>query len=112
MIATTIHQRIKQRREDLGMSMTELTVLTGLGAWQTVQQWENGATAPSRANLPAVAKALNVTTQWLMAGNDEVADPRHLELLRALLEDHQMQNPHHEDRCPLCKEAKAVLEAA
>ena len=37
--------------------------------------------------------------------------PRHIELIRSLLEDHQRMYPHHEDRCPLCKEAKAVLEA-
>jgi hypothetical protein len=37
--------------------------------------------------------------------------PPYLALIAALLEDHQRMYPHHEDRCPLCKEAKAVLEA-
>lgn len=111
MSVTTIHQRIKQRREALGMSMTELTLLSGTKAWQTVQQWENGSSAPRRTNLPAVAKALGVTEAYLAVG-EEMPLPRHLELLRALLEDHQRQSPHHADRCPLCKEAKAVLESA
>lgn len=37
---------------------------------------------------------------------------RHRALIAALLADHHRANPHHEDMCAICKEAKAVLEAA
>lgn len=42
-------------------------------SWQTVQQWENGKTAPKRARLEAVAKALNTTPEYLAVG--PVTDP-------------------------------------
>lgn len=56
----TIHQKIKQLRTDKGLSMEELGALIGV-TWQTVQQWENGKTAPSRKRLEKVAEALGVT---------------------------------------------------
>lgn len=56
----TIHQKIKQLRIDKGLSMEELAAIIGV-TWQTVQQWENGKTAPSRKRLEKVAEALGVT---------------------------------------------------
>lgn len=53
-------------------------------SWQTVQQWENGKTAPKRARLEAVAKALNTTSEYLALGAakhlgaDEFVAVRHL----------------------------------
>ncbi|MFB9242385.1 helix-turn-helix transcriptional regulator [Massilia antarctica] len=66
----TIHTRIKQRREELGMSMKELAEKVGVSAWQTVQQWEKeGGTAPKRSRLQAVADALQTTPEFLTYGS-------------------------------------------
>lgn len=65
----TIHTRIKQRREELGMSMKELAEKVGVSAWQTVQQWEKeGGTAPKRSRLQAVADALETSPEHLTYG--------------------------------------------
>ncbi|MYZ41396.1 helix-turn-helix domain-containing protein [Schauerella aestuarii] len=63
----TIHTRIKQLRESLQLSMEQLAALVGV-SWQTVQQWENGKTAPKRLRLEAVANALQTTSDHLLLG--------------------------------------------
>lgn len=64
-----IHQRIKARRIELGMSMQTLAKEAGLKGWQSVQQWEKpDGTAPRRAILQRVADALRVTPEWLLFG--------------------------------------------
>lgn len=69
----TIHSRIKQRREALGMSMQTLADLVGVSAWQTIQQWEKeGGTAPKRERLAAVANALQTTQEYLLLGNGDM----------------------------------------
>ena len=68
----SIHKRIKDLREKLGLSMEQLAERVPV-SWQTVQQWENGKTAPKRARLEAVAKALNTTPEYLAVG--PVTDP-------------------------------------
>lgn len=68
----TIHKRIKDLREKLGLSMEQLADRIPV-SWQTVQQWENGKTAPKRARLEAVAKALNTTPEYLAVG--PITDP-------------------------------------
>lgn len=68
----TIHKRIKDLREKLELSMEQLAERVGV-SWQTVQQWENGRTAPKRARLEAVANALHTTPEYLAVG--PVVDP-------------------------------------
>lgn len=65
---TTIHDRIKQARLEKGFSMEKLAELVGLRSWQSIQQWENGNTAPQRKRLEQVATALGVTVDFLMNG--------------------------------------------
>lgn len=71
----TIHEAIRNRRTELRMSMQELadavSASEGLAknlGWQTVQQWENGKTAPKRTRLEHVAKALKTTPEALLRG--------------------------------------------
>ena len=66
----TIHSRLKAAREKKELSMEALAKLVGVKAWQTVQQWENGSTAPSRKRLLQVASILGVSTEYLMFGAD------------------------------------------
>ena len=65
----TIHSRIHAARKSKNLSMEQLAELCGVKSWQTVQQWENGKTAPSRKRLELVAHALGVSSNWLVTGN-------------------------------------------
>lgn len=67
-----IHARIKQLREGLGLSMEMLAEKVGV-SWQTVQQWENGKTAPKRKRLDDVAEVLGTTSDFLMFGREGAA---------------------------------------
>lgn len=62
-----IHQQIKKAREERGWSMErlarEISEAEGLAkplTWQTVQQWENGASAPKRTRMELVRQLLTL----------------------------------------------------
>lgn len=68
-----IHTRIKALRTHLNLShqqladrISELEELKKPLSWQTVQQWENGKSAPKRSRLAFVAMALGVELPQLM----------------------------------------------
>lgn len=63
----TIHARIASLRKGKGLSMQGLAKLVGV-SYQTVQQWENGKSAPKRTRLERVASVLGVTPQEIVAG--------------------------------------------
>jgi transcriptional regulator with XRE-family HTH domain len=62
-----IHEKILDLRTRQNMSQQNLADAIGV-SYQTVQQWENGKTAPSRKRLDAVAKALNTSAEYLLFG--------------------------------------------
>lgn len=64
----SIHTRIKALREALNLSMEQVGHAVGV-SWQTVQQWENGKTAPKRLRLEAVARALHTDPDHLLFGD-------------------------------------------
>jgi transcriptional regulator with XRE-family HTH domain len=64
----SIHKRLYDRRIELGMRMQDVATACNLKAWQTVQSWENGLAAPTRARMPLVAKALGVSEDFLRNG--------------------------------------------
>ncbi|WP_244125147.1 helix-turn-helix domain-containing protein [Burkholderia gladioli] len=67
--AMSIHQRIKERREALGLSMEALGERVGV-VYQTIQQWEKeGGTAPKRGRLQKAAEALETTPEYLLFGD-------------------------------------------
>jgi transcriptional regulator with XRE-family HTH domain len=73
----TIHDVIAARRKALDLSQKDLadriSALEGNAkplAWQTVQQWENGSSAPKRSRLPFVAQALGIPTSTLQGTED------------------------------------------
>lgn len=81
----SIHQRIRERRQQLGITSLEKLaehIHTETGkrfAWQTVQLWEKeGGTAPNRTNAPFVAKALRCSVEWLNTGQGTPDDPPNL----------------------------------
>lgn len=69
----TIHERIKKKRLAKGWSMEDfadkITKAEGRAkplAWQTIQQWENGSSAPNRKRLQLVARLLETTVAELL----------------------------------------------
>jgi len=80
---TTIHERIKAARIAKGFSMEKLAELAGVKAWQTVQQWENGGTAPKRKRLEQVADVLGVTVDHLLQGGPADGDHAPIALIDA-----------------------------
>lgn len=67
LVRMDIHQQIKQAREKRGWSMErlakEISEAEGLAkplSWQTVQQWENGVSAPKRTRMGVVRRLLEL----------------------------------------------------
>jgi transcriptional regulator with XRE-family HTH domain len=83
---STIHARIRQRREELRLTQQQLAERIGV-TYQTIQQWETEpnpdnpkvlSTAPKRTRLALVAEVLGVSEEWLATGRDlsgELRDP-------------------------------------
>lgn len=68
----TIGSRIAQKRKALGLTQEALASQLGISS-QAVSKWENDISAPDIGLLPALAKALNCTTDELLSGKtDEV----------------------------------------
>lgn len=80
---TTIGSRIAQKRKELGLTQEALAAQLGISS-QAVSKWENDISAPDISLLPALAKALNCTTDELLTGKtDEVR----------IVPEHQRKNP-------------------
>ena len=88
LAAMSIHEAIKARRlalewsqERLASEVSKREGLTKPLAWQTVQQWENGVSAPTRKRLPFVAQALGFTLEernTLASGQEFPTSKAHL----------------------------------
>lgn len=84
---STIHARIHKKRLAANLSMKQLAEAVGLRSWQTVQQWENGKTAPNRGRIEKVASALNTTVGYLQSGSDTpIAEAVHYKHSRKLVQ--------------------------
>jgi len=65
-------ERLKEIREQQGLSQIELARLCGLGTNQ-INRYENGTTEPSATYLAKIGRTLNVTVDYLLGLVD---DPR------------------------------------
>lgn len=70
----TIGSRIRQAREKLGLSQTDIAHTLKITP-QAVQQWEDGKTAPRGARLDALADYLGRSKAWLSFGDEESMPP-------------------------------------
>lgn len=66
----SIHERIRAARERKGWSMEQLAKAVSEAenlakplAWQTIQQWERGDSAPKRSRMPVVEQLLGLTPE-------------------------------------------------
>lgn len=74
MSGEALHERIKARRIRLRLTQGDLAGLVGVRREQ-VSAWENGHARPSGDNLVTVARALQVTSGWLMGAQGEAEIP-------------------------------------
>lgn len=78
MSKAEVHLQIRQRREALNWSQKKLAAevskaedLKSPLAWQTIQNWESGRTAPKRTRLATVASLLGTTVGELLGVPDD-----------------------------------------
>lgn len=66
--------KVKEAREESGMSQKQLAEKIGV-TQRTITTYETGGSLPRGTTARKLAKALNVSLEYLM--NDEIDDPRH-----------------------------------
>lgn len=69
----TLGERIKERRKQLGYSQYDLSKLTGISHMQ-ISRYELSVNQPTSDVIVTLAKALNVSTDWLLGVTDEGLD--------------------------------------
>lgn len=68
-----IGERIRERRESLGMTQSELARAVGYTSRSTINKIERDGRGISQDKIVAIAKALKVTPSYLMGWEDEKA---------------------------------------
>ena len=72
----TIHERIKERRTALGMTLARLAELTGVKE-ATAQRWESGVIKTIRYDtIELLSEVLHCTPQYLMGWDDDITLPQ------------------------------------
>ena len=71
--ATTLGQRIRARRDAVGLTQEKLATACGVSR-AAVAQWEAGVTKPSLDNLVKAAEVLGVWLSWLTMGDQSLPD--------------------------------------
>lgn len=66
-----ISDRIIRRMKDLNLKQTDLVKATGLSKG-TVSKWVSGVNTPSSDVLPLLAKALDVSSDWIISGGNSL----------------------------------------
>lgn len=70
---TEMKDRIRSRR--IQLDITQLTLAKKLGVSRvSVTKWENGTTKPDGENLHQLALSLQVTPEWILYGEGEMAE--------------------------------------
>ena len=75
MSDTDLSSRIRQRREQLGLSQEELAARMGYRSKSSITKLEKGINDLPRAKLEELAAALDTTPAWLMGLSDLPCPP-------------------------------------
>ncbi len=70
MDMTTIAERIFSARKLAGLTLSQVADELGI-SHPSVKNWESGKTKPALDRLPALAKVLGTTTEWLLEGGSD-----------------------------------------
>ncbi|MBQ9601508.1 MAG: helix-turn-helix domain-containing protein [Neisseriaceae bacterium] len=65
----TIGDRIKYKREQFNLSMTQLAKLVNV-THASISQWENGLSKPNAENTNALQKVFGCSVAWLLYGDE------------------------------------------
>ena len=85
MSDTDLSSRIRQRREQLGLSQEELAARMGYRSKSSITKLEKGINDLPRAKLEELAAALNTTPAWLMGLVDLPSPPPGFEPLPVMV---------------------------
>ncbi len=69
-----IGERIKKRREDLGLTQEDLAIMLGYKNRSTVNKWEKDGSKLRQSKIAEIAEALNTTPAYLMGWDDDPTD--------------------------------------
>ena len=75
MSALDLSERIRQRRDELGLSQEELASRMGYRSKSSITKLEKGVNDLPRAKLEELAAALDTTPAWLMGFSDPPSPP-------------------------------------
>lgn len=90
----TIGERIKAKREELGLSQLELAELSGYKSKTTISKLESGQRLPKQSQIKAISAALHVRPSWLMGwGEDEEETSYYTEAETASLAQQMYDDP-------------------
>ena len=73
MLLDELGARIRARREKRGLKQTDIAAALQISP-QAVSKWERGENAPDIAQLPALARLLDVSIDWLLGAYAETKD--------------------------------------
>lgn len=73
MILTALAEKIRAQREKRGLKQADIANALGISP-QAVSKWERGENAPDIATLRPLARLLGVSTDWLLAVNEDDRD--------------------------------------
>lgn len=79
-----LSKRFEQRRAELGLTLEEVAFRADVSV-RSVYHVKDGTREPKLTTVNAVAKALRVTPQWLLFGDDPLAEMSVDDLTRLLL---------------------------
>jgi transcriptional regulator with XRE-family HTH domain len=66
----TFGQRLRARRRELGLSQVALAARLGISQ-PAISHWENDQKEPLLSSLVALAKSLEISTDWLVLGTPD-----------------------------------------
>lgn len=84
-----IGDRIKQKRIENSLTLTQLSELTQINAG-TITKYEKGINKPTIDNIISLSQNLNVSINWLIIGKEELTNLSEDE--KSILEKYNMLN--------------------
>lgn len=76
-----IKDQIRARREQLGISVSELAKRVGVSG-QAIRHWETGRSFPGKSKAPDVEAALSFTLDWTEGRRADAAQPQMAALVK------------------------------
>lgn len=81
----SVGSRIRQARDEAGMSQTQLAAAIGLKSQAAVSKWESGAVVPDMPNLTLIGNALGKDAFWFL--EDQGETKRHSDPVAVMIEE-------------------------